>query len=102
MGDDAGGVRGTGLAVFCRGAAPPATMSGHCAADLGLPIACGEVVVVLRAGADQLAADAVKQELLEEFIAAKVAEGRSVFGIYPPNAETLREFEGWRRGRPHC
>jgi hypothetical protein len=26
-----------------------------------------------------------------------VKEGRSIFGLYPPNAETKAEFEAWKR-----
>jgi len=26
----------------------------------------------------------------------KVKEGRGIFGLYPPNAETKAEFEAWK------
>jgi len=29
----------------------------------------------------------------------KVKEGRSIFGLYPPNAETKAEFESWKKSR---
>ena len=39
-----------------------------------------------------------EQERLEMFIQAKVAEGRPIVGTYPPNAETLAEYERGKKG----
>ena len=36
----------------------------------------------------------------EDFVAEKVAEGRSIFGLYPPTDEAnLTEFAAWRAAR---
>jgi hypothetical protein len=32
-------------------------------------------------------------------VEARVREGRSIFGLYPPDAETRAEFEAWKRSR---
>ena len=43
------------------------------------------VVVIPRHLADEIAKDAAGQERFEQFVTEKVWEGRSIFGIYPPN-----------------
>ena len=45
------------------------------------------------------AAPAAAQTEFEDWVEAKVKEGRSIFGLYPPNAETKAEFEAWKKGR---
>jgi hypothetical protein len=35
--------------------------------------------------------------VFEDWVEAKVKEGRSIFGLYPPNAETKAEFEAWKK-----
>ena len=110
---DAETIRRMGVPVFCQGGAAPAGIAVHFGADLQRPIACGEVavfpgdvilgdgdgvVVIPRAIADEVARDAVEQERLEVFIQAKVAEGRPIVGTYPPNAETLAEYEREKKG----
>ena len=37
-----------------------------------------------------------EQELREMFFTQKVAEGASINGVYPPNEQTLAEYEVWR------
>jgi hypothetical protein len=32
-------------------------------------------------------------------VEARVREGRSIFGLYPPNAETKAEYEAFRKSR---
>ena len=85
----------------------------HHAADLQLPIACGDVavypgdimvgdaegVVVLPAHlADELAHEAAAMTAYEDWVAAKVGEGRRLPGIYPATPESRAEFEDWRKG----
>jgi len=107
---DAAAVRETGLAVFCSGAAAPASLNVHFGADLQRPIACGGVtvfpgdvlvgdgdgvVVVPRALAGEIAADGAEQERLEMFLKQRIADGHPTIGTYPPNAQTLAAYEAW-------
>lgn len=111
---DAEGVAAVGLPIFCAGAAAPASLNRHFGADVQRPIACGGVavfpgdvvvgdgdgvVVIPRHLADEVARDGAEQELLEEFLLLKVAEGRPTIGTYPPSAETRREYEAWKAAR---
>jgi regulator of RNase E activity RraA len=54
------------------------------------------VIVIPFDVADDVAAAAAEQEEREEFIIGKIREGSSILGVYPPNEETLAEFQ---RGR---
>jgi len=105
---DVAGVRGTGLPVWCQGAAAPPSVAGLTFVGWGQPVACGgvavfpdDVVVVDDDGAvlipaafvDQLVADALEQERLEEWIMGEVAHGAALPGLYPPNAENLARYE---------
>jgi regulator of RNase E activity RraA len=105
---DLAGVRGTGLPVWCQGAAAPPSVAGLTFVAWGQPIACGgvavfpdDVVVVDDDGAvlipaalvDQVVADALEQERLEEWIMGEVVDGAALPGLYPPNAENLARYE---------
>lgn len=88
----------------------------HHAADIGLPIACGDVAVYpgdIMVGdgegvvcipahlAEEVAAEAFEMTVYEDFVEAQVKAGRKIFGIYPATAESKAEFAVWRteRGR---
>jgi regulator of RNase E activity RraA len=86
----------------------------HHAADTQLPIGCGGVavypgdivvgdgegVVVIPAKiANEVAEEAAAQTLYEDWVEARVKEGRSIFGLYPPSAETKAEYEAWKKTR---
>jgi hypothetical protein len=43
--------------------------------------------------ADDAAREAHAQTEFEDWVEAKVKEGRSIFGLYPPNAETKARYE---------
>ena len=47
--------------------------------------------------AEEVAHGGYEQEIREEFFQEKVAGGAGIVGVYPPNDETLAEFEHWRR-----
>jgi regulator of RNase E activity RraA len=81
--------------------------------DLQIPVACGGVsvhpgdalvgdsdgvIVVPRHLAEEAAARALEQERRERFILSKVEGGASIIGVYPPNAETLAEYEKGKSG----
>ena len=105
---DVAGVRGTGLPVWCQGAAAPPSVAGLTFVAWDQPIGCGgvavfpnDIVVVDDDGAvlipaallDQVVGDAVEQERLEEWIMGEVAQGAALPGLYPPNAENLARYE---------
>jgi regulator of RNase E activity RraA len=100
--------------VYAAGAAAPLNLVCHHAVDLNQPIACGgvavypgdvmvgdgeAVVVIPRHLADEVARDAIEQELLEIFVLQEVEQGRALPGTYPPNAETLVRYREWRSRR---
>ena len=100
--------------VYCAARSAPLNLVRHHAIDAQVPIGCGGVavypadvlvgdgegVVVIPAKlADEVAQEAASQTEFEDWVEAKVKEGRSIFGLYPPNAETKAEFEAWKKGR---
>jgi len=99
------------FAAYHAAAAAPTNLIKHHAADINIPIGCGEVpvypgdimvgdgegVVAIPAHiADEVAAEAFEQTAFEDFVQEKVEEGRSIFGIYPPAPEAREEFKRWR------
>ena len=100
--------------IFCGDRVAPASFTVHHAADLQIPIACGGaavlpgdilvgdadgVVVIPSNLADEVAEGAIEQERLEQWIQKEVFGGRSTFGLYPPNADTLERYERSRKKR---
>ncbi len=94
--------------------AAPTNLIKHHAADLNVPIGCGEVpvypgdimvgdgegVVVIPAHiAEEVAEEAFEQTVFEDFVQEKVEEGRSIFGVYPPAPEAREEFKRWRAAK---
>jgi regulator of RNase E activity RraA len=80
----------------------------HHPIDMGLPIACGGVlvvpgdivvgdgegvIVIPRSHVDEVARAALRREQLEAFITEKIATGASIVGIYPPTQDVMDEFE---------
>lgn len=61
----------------------------------------GEGVVVIPAEiADEIAAEATKMTLFENFVAQKVLAGQSIIGLYPPtDPQTLTDFEQWKQNK---
>jgi regulator of RNase E activity RraA len=113
---DGAGIKAVGLPVYCRGTHPSTNLTVHRAVDVNVPIGCGGVlvepgdlvvgdddgvVVVPRAIAEDVVAEAEEQDDLERYLAALVAQGRPLPGTYPPSAETRAAYERWRAsGRP--
>ncbi len=92
-------------------AAAPTNLIRHHAVDLNLPIACGDVAVypgdvlvgdgegvcvIPRDIANEVAEEAFEQTVFEDFVQAKVEEGRPILGLYPPTPEVREEFKRWR------
>jgi regulator of RNase E activity RraA len=98
-------------AFHTRPATPSSPIKLH-PADLNLPIGCGGVavfpgdilvsdadgVIVIPAGVvEEVATQARAMTDYEAFAAAKVAEGRSIFGLFPATPESRAEYEAWKR-----
>ena len=116
-----GGIRDAGpiaemtqFPVVCAGPSAPLNLARHHAVESNVPIGCGGVavypgdvvvgdeegVVVIPAKmAEEVAAEAAAQNEFEEWVEARVKEGRSIFGLYPPSPETKAEFEAWKKKR---
>jgi len=105
---DMAGVLGTGLPVWCRGAAAPASVTSLTFVAWQQPIACGgvavfpgDVIVVDQDGAvlipanllDEVIPLAVEQERLEAWIMSEVERGVPLPGLYPPNAEAKARYD---------
>ena len=111
---DSGAIAEIDFPVFCTGSAAPASMACQHAIELQVPIACGGaavlpgdimvgdedgVVVVPAALAEELAADGVEQEIYEQFVVEQVRGGRSIYGLYPPEAQAEADYRQWRQAR---
>jgi regulator of RNase E activity RraA len=109
---DAAGVRGTGLPVWCQGAAAPPSVAALTFVNWGEPIGCGGVavfpddwvvvdddgaVLVPAAKIEEVLAEAPEQERLESWIMSEVEAGATLPGLYPPNAENKARYEKTRK-----
>jgi regulator of RNase E activity RraA len=107
---DLAGVLGTGLPVWCRGAAAPASVNGLTFVGWQEPIGCGGVavmpndvvvadgdgaVVIPAALVDDIVAAAVEQERLEGWIMREVESGVPLPGLYPANDATKARYDAW-------
>jgi len=107
---DLAGVLGTGLPVWCQGAAAPASVAGLTFVSWQEPVGCGGVavfpddiimvdddgaVVIPQKLVADVAAAAADQERLEEWIMGQVNEGASLPGLYPPNADNIARYRAW-------
>jgi regulator of RNase E activity RraA len=95
--------------------AAPTNLTVHQAIDINVPVGCGDapvfpgdvivgdgegVVVIPAHLADEVAAEAVEMTAFEDFVQAKVMEGRSILGLYPPTDEQSRvDFAAWRKAQ---
>jgi regulator of RNase E activity RraA len=108
---DLAGVLGTGLPVWCRGAAAPPSVAGLTFVAWQQPIGCGGVavfpddivvadadgaVVIPKALLGDVLAAATEQEHLEAWIMNEVEKGAALPGLYPPNAENKARYEAAR------
>jgi len=100
--------------AYCGARSAPLNLVRHHAVDSQVPIGCGGVavypgdvvvgdeegvVVIPSKMAEEVAAEAAAQNEFEEWVEARVKEGRSIFGLYAPSAETKAEFEAWKKKR---
>ncbi len=111
---DLAGVLGTGLPVWCQGAAAPPSVAGLTFVNWQEPIACGgvavfpdDIVVVDDDGAvlipaallDHVLATAPDQEHLEGWIMTEVERGVPLPGLYPSDAETKARYAAFKAGK---
>lgn len=111
---DVAGVLGTGLPVWCQGAAAPPSVAGLTFVAWQQPIACGgvavfpdDVIVVDDDGAvlipaalvEEVTKIAVEQERLETWIMGEVERGAALPGLYPPNAENKARYEASKQAK---
>ena len=101
-----------GMAAYAAAMNAHTNKTIHHPSEIQVPIACGDVavcpgdiivgdeegvVVVPAELAEQVAQTAVEMEEKEEFITEKIQSGASIVGVYPPDEETLAEYEEWKR-----
>nr|WP_294554622.1 ribonuclease activity regulator RraA [uncultured Rhodopila sp.] len=111
---DIAGVLGTGLPVWCRGAAAPPSVAGLTFVNWQDPIGCGGVavfpddvimldddgaVVIPQKLVAEISGIAAEQERLEDWIMRRVNDGASLPGLYPPNAENRALYEAAVKAR---
>ncbi len=109
---DIGGVLATGLPVWCRGTAAPASVTGLTFVGWQEPIACGGVavmpndvvvadadgaVVIPAALLDHVLEAGVEQERLEGWILNEVDRGVPLPGLYPSDDATRARYAAWKR-----
>jgi regulator of RNase E activity RraA len=91
----------------------PTNLTIHQALDINVPIGCGDApvwpgdivvgdgegVIIIPAGiADEIAIEATEMTAFEDFVTAKVLEGRSILGLYPPtDPQSKIDFDVWRK-----
>lgn len=108
---DSDGFAALELPTFAAGAAATTNLAQHHAVEMQVPIGCAEVAVypgdvmvgdgdgvvcVPRHLVAEVAAAAVEQEALEEFVLAKIEAGAPLRGTYPPDERTLQEYRDSR------
>ncbi len=108
---DLEGVLGTGLPVWCDGAAAPPSVAGLTFVGWGEPIGCGGVavfpddivvadqdgaVLIPQAHLDLILTDGPAQERMEGWIVDEVNAGAVLPGLYPMNAETRARYAAFK------
>ena len=105
------GVLGTGLPVWCAGAAAPPSVAGLTFVNWQEPIGCGGVavfpndvivadddgaVLIPQALVEEVAKQGFEQERFEGWIMTEIERGVPLPGLYPPNAEAKARYEATR------
>ena len=104
---DLEGCLGTGLPIWCNGAAAPPSVAGLTFVNWGEPIGCGGVavfpddvivadqdgaVLIPRAFVELILSDGPEQEAMEGWIVNEVNNGAELPGLYPMNADTKARY----------
>lgn len=97
--------------AYCTANTASTRPAYHRAIDMQQPIGCAGVavypgdivvgdsdgvVVIPRSIAEEMANDSYEQEQREKFLFTKIDAGAPLWGTYPPNEETLKEYAEWR------
>lgn len=100
--------------IYAACASAPTNLIRHHAVDINVPIGCGDVpvfpgdivvgdeegVVVIPAEiANEITEEGAAMTEFEDWVEGQVKKGRSIVGLYPPNAETRAEFQAWKKSR---
>ncbi len=109
---DSAEIAGLAIPAYHHRPSAPTNLTLHQALDINVPIGCGDaavwpgdvvvgdgdgVVIIPAAIADEIATEAVEMTVFEDFVTAKVLEGRSILGLYPPTDEQTKvDFAAWR------
>ncbi|PWS36429.1 ribonuclease activity regulator RraA [Falsiroseomonas bella] len=114
---DSAEIAALGIPAYHSRPSAPTNLTLNHAIDLNVPIGCGDapvfpgdvlvgdadgVIVIPAHLAEEIAAEGTEMTAYEDFVAEKVAEGRSIRGLYPAtDPRSLEEFKAWRaeRGR---
>jgi regulator of RNase E activity RraA len=109
---DTPGFRDIDMPTYSKTQNPNLSSAIHHPIEINGPVVCagvtvlpgdvvvgdGEGVIVIPLDmADEIAEQAFEQEQREEFIIGKIREGHSILGVYPPDEETLAEYERTRK-----
>ena len=104
---DLEGCLGTGLPIWCNGAAAPPSVAGLTFVNGGEPIGCGGVavfpddvivadqdgaVLIPQAFLEHILAEGPEQEAMEGWIVNEVNNGAELPGLYPMNPETKARY----------
>jgi regulator of RNase E activity RraA len=103
------------IAAFHKRPSAPTNLTLHQAVDINVAIGCGDapvfpgdilvgdadgVIVIPAEIADEIAEEAVRMTVYEDFVVEMVASGESILGLYPLTDSKYEErFEAWRRER---
>ena len=108
---DLEGCLGTGLPIWCNGAAAPPSVAGLTFVNWGEPIGCGGVavfpddvivadqdgaVLIPQAFVEQILSEGPEQEAMEGWIVNEVNSGAALPGLYPMNADTKARYAASR------
>ena len=100
------------MPTFARAVNSTTRLSSFHVADLQVPIGCAGVavypgdvivadadgvIVIPRHVAPEIAGPALEQERLESYLHTRVHAGEALWGVYPPNEQTLAEYAEWTR-----
>jgi regulator of RNase E activity RraA len=112
---DSAEIAALGIPAYHQRPSAPTNLTLNHAVDAQVPIACGDapvfpgdvlvgdgdgVIVIPAHLAEEIAAEATEMTAYEDFVAEKVAEGRSIVGLYPAtDPRSLEEFAAWRQAK---
>jgi regulator of RNase E activity RraA len=112
---DSAEIAALNIPAFHSRPSAPTNLTLHQAVDINVAIGCGDapvfpgdilvgdadgVIVVPAEIANEIAEEATRMTVYEEFVAEMVASGESILGLYPlTDTKYEKRFEDWRRER---